>query len=179
MKYLDIVNNDDEVIGSATAAECHSNPKLIHRVAHFTVVDGMAQKILISQRSPTVKFDSGMWCFMGEHLLQGDEYPAAVYRGINDELHLHQNEEIGEWCHTIFHQEQQTEFARFFVVYYKEGTIEPNPAEIAQVKWVTLEELSANKAQYSKMTNYWIEHANWDKIMKFATTSIQWGIEGN
>jgi isopentenyldiphosphate isomerase len=80
MKIFDVVNEQDQVTGSATAQECHSNPKLIHRVVHFTLVDGIKEKILISQRALDVKFDSGKWCFMGEHLLRGDDYPTAVFR---------------------------------------------------------------------------------------------------
>jgi isopentenyldiphosphate isomerase len=173
MKYFDVINEDDQVIGSATSVECHSNPKLIHRVAHFTLIDGVRQKILISLRSPDVKFDGGQWCFMGEHLLQGDDYPTAVFRGVKDELSLHHNEGAGEWCHTIFYQEKQTEFARFFAVYYTEGKIEPNPAEIAQFKWITIEELKANKEQFSKMTKYWIEHVNWDEITRFSQSFME------
>lgn len=177
MKYFDIVNEKDQVIGSATSVECHSDPKLIHRVAHFTVVDGLQQKILISQRSQNVKFDSGLWCFMGEHLLKGDDYPTAVFRAMKDELKSSQNEGASEWCHTIFHQEKQTEFARFFVVYYQQGKIDPNPVEIAQLKWITLEELRASKEQYSSMTQYWIEYANWDEIMRFARAFAESGIK--
>lgn len=177
MKYFDVVNEVDQVIGSATSVERHSNPKLIHRVAHFTVVDGLQQKILISKRSLNVKFDSGLWCFMGEHLLKGDDYPTAVFRGIEDELSLKENEGLGEWCHIIFRQNKQTEFARFFVVYYQQGEIEPNPAEINQLKWVTLRELRANKDHYSIMTQYWIEHANWDEIMRFTKAFIESGIK--
>lgn len=72
MKYFDIVNEQDEVIGERTAVECHADPKLIHRVVHFTLVDKENKKILISQRSFEVKFDSGKWCFMGEHVLSGE-----------------------------------------------------------------------------------------------------------
>lgn len=179
MKYFDVVDEEDFVVGVATDVECHSNPQLIHRVVHFTVIDGLQQKILISQRSPNVKFDSGIWCFMGEHVLQGDDYPTALYRGIEDELGLTENEGAGEWCHTLFRQEKQTEFARFFVVYYQRGDIQPNPAEISQLKWVTLEELRANKEQYSKMTQYWIEHADWNEIMRFTKAFIESSIKVN
>lgn len=165
---FDLVNEHDEVIGSATVQECHSNPKLIHRVAHFTLVDGINEKILISKRSADVKFDSGKWCFMGEHLLQGDDYPTAVFRGVKEELGLTLNWGCGEKCHTIFHSEKQTEFARFFIVYYKHGEIKPNPVEIKNIKWITLEELMSNKKTYSQMTQYWLENCNWQEIMSFS-----------
>jgi isopentenyldiphosphate isomerase len=169
MKYFDVVNVNDEIIGSATAAECHSDPRLIHRVVHFTIVDSVRNKILISQRSPNVKYDSGMWCFMGEHLLQGDDYPTAVYRGLKDELGFDGSGGIREKCHTIFYQENQTEFARFFVARYRNEKITPNQAEISQMKRINLNELRENKHQYSAMTQYWIDHADWDEIMRFTS----------
>lgn len=179
MKYFDVVNEVDEIIGSATSVECHSNPKLIHRVAHFTLVDGITEKILISQRSSNVKFDNGMWCFMGEHLLQGDDYPVAVFRGLKDELEFDGGEGVGEKCHTLFRQPNQTEFARFFIAYYKDGEIKPNPAEISQIKWISLEELKRNNDDYSEMTQYWIDHADWDEIMRFTKAFIESGIKAD
>lgn len=167
MKYFDVVDEKDEVIGSATAQECHRDPRLMHRVVHFTLVDGTNQKILITKRSPNVKFDSGMWCFPGEHVLKGEDFPAAVFTGLQDELGMKVGIAIGEYCHTIFHSDTQTELARFFVGYYTDEKIEPDPAEISEVKWVSLRELRSNKDAYSKMTQYWIEKADWDEILRF------------
>ena len=165
MKYFELVNEHDEVIGSATSVECHSNPKLIHRVVHFTLADLSKNKILISQRSPNVKFDSGMWCFMGEHLLKGDEYRDAVRRGLKDELGFNGKIDIRECGHTIFYQEKQTEMARFFVAFYKQGDIKPSHAEISRIKWVDLEYLRHHKKEYSTMTQHWIESVDWDKLL--------------
>lgn len=165
MKMFDIVNESDQVIGTSPASQCHSNPALIHRVVHFTLVDTEAQKILISQRSPNVQFDSGMWCFMGEHLLQGDEYQAAVLRGAKDELGLSNIAGIKEYGHTIFYQERQTEFARFFVIFYQGGKIDPDPAEIAQVRWLTLAELKGHVVEYSNMTEHWIQQIDWEDTL--------------
>ncbi len=179
MKYFDIVNEEDLVIGFASSSEFQFNPNLTHRVAHFAVVDGIQQKILIGQRSPSADFDSGLWCFMAEPLLKGERFPTAVYRGMKDKINLESNEGIGEWCRTIFHQDQQTEFARFFVVYYQEGQVVPNPAEISQLKWVTADELRSQRLPYSKMTQYWIEHANWDEIMRYVKVFIESGIKSD
>lgn len=165
MKYFDIVNEQDEVIGSATAAECHQDPTLIHRVVHFTLVDGRNKKILITKRSPHVKFDSGLWCFPGEHVLQGEDAPGAVFKGLQNELGVSLSMGIGEYCHTIFHSDTQTEFARFFVGYYVDEVLIPNSEEISEVKWVTLDELRRDRDTFSKMTQHWVDHANWDKIL--------------
>jgi len=88
MKYFDIVSKKDEVVGKMTAKLCHADPSLIHRVVHFTLVDPKTKNVLITQRSFDVKFDSGKWCFMGEHVLSGDSYENALKRGVKDELGL-------------------------------------------------------------------------------------------
>ena len=165
MKYFDVVNEHDEVVGSATSVECHSNPSLIHRVVHFTLIDQLNKKILISQRSPNVKFDRGMWCFMGEHVLKGDEYQDALLRGLKDELGFGGNFEIRDCGHAIFHQEKQTELARFFVAFYKEGNITPNQAEILSVEWINIQDLRKNVLEYSTMTQYWIDKVNWVELL--------------
>ena len=42
-EILDIVNEDDEVLGQATKAECHKDPKLMHRTVHFTLIDPLSK----------------------------------------------------------------------------------------------------------------------------------------
>ncbi len=33
-EFFEIVDENDQVIGTALRSECHGNPKLVHRVAH-------------------------------------------------------------------------------------------------------------------------------------------------
>lgn len=164
MKYFDIVNENDEVIGKRTAKECHFDPNLIHRVVHFTLIDTKNRKVLITQRSPEVKFDSGMLCFMGEHVLSDEDYFYTLGKGLKDELGI-QEHQAGEHAHHIFTYDQQTEFVRFFLVYWENQEIKINQSEIVDYKWLSLNELRTNKANYSKMTQHWIEAVDWEKVM--------------
>lgn len=163
-KLFDVVNKQDEIIGAATAQECHSNPKLIHRTVHFTLFDPKTNKILITQRSFDVTFDSGKWCFMGEHVLSGESYLDALIKGVGDELDIPSPIISIELAHTVFSYANQTEFIRFFIISWNGSTIHINQNEIIDYKWVTLLELQKNKNSYSKMTKHWIESVDWESL---------------
>lgn len=156
MKYFDIVDEQDVVIGRKTAKECHADPSLIHRVVHFTLEDPNTNKLLISQRSFAVAFDSGKWCFMGEHVLSGESYEDALRKGVHDELGI-EVESFREAAHHIFSYATQTELVRFFIVDWNGEDLHPSAAEIIDTKWVTPEELLVHKNEYSEMTQYWVK----------------------
>lgn len=164
MKFFDIVDKNDNVIGKRTVVECHSDPSLIHRVVHFTLVNRKEKKILISQRSFEVKFDSGMWCFMGEHVLSGETYESAVIKGVRDELGINSHD-FAEVSHNIFSYDKQTEFVRFFLVDFNGEKIKPNHSEIIGFEWVSLEDLMENMNKYSTMTKYWVENVDWKRYL--------------
>lgn len=159
-KYFDIVDTHDNSIGVKTAQECHANPDLIHRVVHFTLFDPKTKLYLITQRSFAVKFDSGKWCFMGEHVLSGESYETAIKKGIADELGITGTVSFKELAHHIFTYDTQTEFIRFFLIDWNGEDIQINTSEIIDYKWVSLEELKENQNNYSEMTKYWIRTIN-------------------
>lgn len=161
MKYFDIVTEQDEVIGRKTAQECHVDQSLIHRVVHFTLIDPKEKKILITQRSFEVAFDSGLWCFMGEHVLSGNSNDETVQKGVRNELGF-SAQTFFEAGHHIFSYATQTEFVRFFVVVWNGEELKPDSSEIIDTEWVTTDELLKNKEGYSTMTQYWIDTVEWN-----------------
>lgn len=163
MKIFDIVDKDDSIIGTATAEKCHSDPKLIHRAIHFTLVDRPAQKILITQRSYQVKFDSGKLCFPGEHVLSGETYQNTVKKGVKNELGF-VPKKFKEFGRTIFRYDKQREMARFFVAYWKGEEINYDEKEIIAIRWLDLNSLIAGKNNYSAITKFWVEHIDWEKV---------------
>lgn len=163
MKFFDIVSDTDQVIGKKSAVECHANPKYLHRVVHFTLQDPQTKKILIAQRSFAVAFDTGLWCFMGEHVLSGESYYDAVARGVRDELGVSATK-WEEKAKTIFAYATQREYARFFMVEWTGENLQPDSAEIEAVAWVTIEELQQSIHTYSSMTQHWITHVDWESV---------------
>ena len=80
-EIFDVVNEKDEVIGTAPREECHSNPGLIHHTVHFTLIDRKKKRVFLTQRSFKKEHDAGKYCFLGEHMLSGESYEDALKRG--------------------------------------------------------------------------------------------------
>lgn len=164
MECFDIVNENDVVIGQASQQKCCSNSQLIHRAIHFTLIDPAKKKIFIVQRTFDEKLDFGKWGFISKHLLAGEDYPTGVFRAVEQELGFFSKGGCGEYAHHIFSHECRREFARFFVVYWQGEVIKPNRKKIIAYRWLTLDELKTEKADFSTMTKYWIEKVNWNSL---------------
>jgi isopentenyl-diphosphate delta-isomerase type 1 len=87
-ELLDIVNNDDEVIGTAPRKACHGNPALIHRAVHVLVFNSSGE-LLLQKRAADKDIQPGKWdTSVGGHLDPGEQYLAAAYREMSEELGL-------------------------------------------------------------------------------------------
>ena len=164
MEYFDVVNEKDEVIGKAGREECHSNPNLIHRTIHFTLIDKSDKKIFITQRSFTKPNDAGKWCFLGEHISRGENYDEAVKRGVREELGFIPSK-YKELVNHIFSYDKQTELVRFFLVDWNGEKINFDNEEIVKTDWLSPNELLKNSLDYSEMTRYWIKSVNWKEVL--------------
>jgi len=82
---LYIVDKYDNVLGSATRQEIH-NSDMWHRGIHIFLFN-TAGHILLQIRSPRKdKFPNTFDCSVSEHVMFGESYEQAAYRGMNEEL---------------------------------------------------------------------------------------------
>lgn len=85
-EVLEIVDENDRVIGRALRSECHGNPALIHRVAHVLVFN-RAGELLLQKRAASKDIQPGKWdTSVGGHLDPGEDYTAAARRELGEEL---------------------------------------------------------------------------------------------
>ncbi len=162
-ELLDIVDSNDNVIGVRTKEECHKNPKLIHRVVHFTLINTKTSKILITTRSLFKKIDPGKKCFLGEHVLSKEKWDDALIRGCKEELNYKVNNYI-EVLNKIFKSKKQTEYAKFYIVFTKKEKFIFDKREISDLEWLSKNQLLRMKKDYSNMTKYWITNINLQKL---------------
>jgi len=88
MESFDIVDDNDQVIGTAPRSECHGNPALVHRAAHVLVFNRAGQ-LLLQKRSPYKDIQPGRWdTSVGGHLDPGENYLEAAVREMGEELGL-------------------------------------------------------------------------------------------
>jgi len=164
VEYFDVVDEAENITGKASRAECHQNPKLIHRTCNFTLLDKKSRKILLTQRSGNKTYDPGKLCFMGEHMLSGETWTDVLKRGVKEELGL-EAENYTEAAKNIFRYDKQTEIIRLFLVDKPGGEIIFDKNEITALYWVNTDELIRNKSNYSEMTRYWVENVEWKKYL--------------
>lgn len=163
MEIFDVVNENDEVIGTATREECHSDSSLIHRAVHFALFDKKNRKVLLTQRSFKKETDPGKLTFLGEHVVADEGYRETAKRGVSEELGF-VPKSVQEVQHNIFRLHGQTEFVRFFIVDWNGEKIKIDKEEVIDIKWMSPELLVKQKSNYSEMTRYWVENIDWDNI---------------
>ncbi len=162
-ELLDIINENDQVIGQATRSECHSNPNLMHRTVHFTLVNIATKEILLTQRSLKKDHDAGKFCFLGEHITSGETYADALIRGVNEELGFKPSNFL-ECASHIFKYDTQTELIKFFVIPYDGQNIKYDKSEVETISWIDLNQIHNFKG-VSEMTSYWIKNVDWTKAL--------------
>lgn len=85
-EYFDIIDEQGRVIRQATRAECHTDPKLIHRTVHVLVIDAR-ERIFLQKRSPDKDIQPGKWdTSVGGHLNAGETSDQAARRELEEEL---------------------------------------------------------------------------------------------
>lgn len=86
-ELMDIVEEEDRVIGKATRKEIHSSDKW-HRGVHILVFDSENRLILPLRSQTKDKFPSTYDCSVSEHVKAGETFEAAAIRGMREELKI-------------------------------------------------------------------------------------------
>lgn len=81
---LDIINEQDEVVGSATRKEVYEQ-KLMHRIVHVLVYN-TAGDVLLQLRSKIVSLPNHWTTSVGGHVGAGESYEAAARRESQEEI---------------------------------------------------------------------------------------------
>jgi len=84
-ELVDIVDENDKVIGQELKLKCHAN-KILHRgVAILVFKDASFKEILIQKRSMKKLSNPGQFCVPGGHLSSGDSYLIGAKRELQEE----------------------------------------------------------------------------------------------
>lgn len=136
IEYLDIVNENDEVIGRDTRKNVHDNYE-IHRGVHVFVVDRQ-DRILIQRRSTKKDYYPGyLDISVGAQVSSGETYEAAGKRELWEELGCHHGP-IKEIASYNAYSPRQREKRRIFI-HYCDGPFAPNPDEIDDLEFMSVD----------------------------------------
>jgi len=138
VEMLDIVDENDNVIGKATREECHRK-KLRHRTVNAFVFD-KDWSIFIIQRSENVDTEPLFWTITsGGHVESGHTYEDTIRKELKEELDLKDKPVFIKMLRNDVDHELENS-AQYYVMANKKPKI--NKGEIKQGKFVDFQELN-------------------------------------
>jgi isopentenyldiphosphate isomerase len=129
-------------LGAASRQECHGNPRLIHQVVHLHVRDPEG-RLYLQRRSLAKDTNPGRWdTSVGGHVMAGEGVEEALLREAREELGI--DAAGARWLFSFLFRAGgfETEYAFCFVM-EREGPIAPDPVEIAEGRFFTMEEIAS------------------------------------
>lgn len=129
---LDVINEQDEVVGSATKPEIFSQ-RLRHRVVHIFLFD-RAGNIALQKRSSTVRYCPDHWCSSAAgHVQAGESYMEAALRELQEEIGVTTTLTEGQhiWFTKLVDQRQRM---GVFTGRY-DDPFTPSPREVSEVQF--------------------------------------------
>ncbi len=129
---LDLVDENDEVVGETTRKETDTDPTLIHREIGVVLVDD-EKRILIAKRSWKKRSGPGMWTVTcGGHVEKGEKPGKAAYREVKEELGLEIN--LNFWEKELVRARTETHFTYRYIGRYAGEKVTCKEDEVETVK---------------------------------------------
>jgi isopentenyl-diphosphate delta-isomerase type 1 len=157
-ELLDLVNENDEVVGEVLKSKANSDPKLIHREVVVYIFDEKL-RFLVQQRSWNKKVYPGIWAESAAgHVGKGEDIEVAAHRELQEEMGFDVPLKFIQKRLNKF--ENETHFSYCYLGKYTGEKISFQKEEIEQVKFVTEEEFSALYPERDKVID---EAISWIK----------------
>lgn len=138
MEYMDIVNENDEVIGRASRKDALEK-SLRRRIVHVMISD-KSGRIFLQRRSEKVAWCPNHWSSSaGGHVLSGEDYEATANRELKEELGIATNLEFIE---KIFYDVPGV--ANMFLSIYRtksNGPFDYDKNDIAEIRAFSISEI--------------------------------------
>lgn len=140
-EIFDVVDENDEVTGTATRGEVHAK-KLVHRAVHVFAFNKRGD-LLLQKRSPLKDLCPGLWdSSVSGHLDSGEDYATAAVRELEEEMGIVSAEAPEEIARITPCAETGWEHVRLYRVRY-DGSLRYPSAEVETAVWFPLAELAA------------------------------------
>lgn len=137
-ELLDLVDENDRVIGEVWKSEANRRPGLIHREAQILIYDG-ARKLLLQQRALNKLVNPGFWAeTCAGHVLEGEDTLAAAHRELLEELGFDTELKFVEKI--LVRGANETHFFNWFFGKYSGQLLKVDRSEVEQARFVGREE---------------------------------------
>lgn len=145
-----LINENDEVIGSVTRQEAHSDKSKLHRAVAIVIMNDQHQ-ILLQKRSAKKDKYPGYWTVSASgHVEYGTSYEEAAARELKEEIGLVVPLQFE--LKMMVKMPTETEIESVYTGFAPNAaTFLVDPTEVDMVKWVKLKDLSSF-AKHHKFT---------------------------
>ncbi len=137
-ELLDLVDENDQVIGTVAKGLANRDPSLIHREAGILIYDEHA-RLLLQQRSHLKEKNPGMWAVTAAgHVSKGEEPEEAAHRELKEELGFDRPLTLIEKVRV--NDTNETHFSYRYLGKYGGETIKCEAEEVEQAKFFNQKE---------------------------------------
>ena len=172
-ELLILVDRQDNELGVASKAECHTGSGLLHRAFSIFIFNSSGQ-VLLQQRSQAKELWNLYWSnSCCSHPRQGEQIENAAHRRVMEELSI--DCEL-HYLYKFFYQEpfekkgSEHELCSVFVGRH-DGKVSININEIADWKFIDTKELSRSIDQRPEKYTPWLQ-SEWSELTKNYLGSI-------
>lgn len=138
MEYLDVVDDQDRVVGRASRKEIYQS-LLTHRIVHVLVFNN-AGEMALQLRSKDVPYRPLHWSTSaGGHVAPGESYEQAAKRELMEECGIDVDIEL--ICQDIyFHEKTLKKFLSIYKAVYNEPLVMKNE-EVERIEFLSVEKI--------------------------------------
>lgn len=149
-----LLNEQGEVIGKASRAECHNGSRLLHPVVHLHLFNSRGELYL--QRRPLWKdIQPGKWdTAVGGHVDYGETIEEALRREVREEIGI-VDFVPGKICHYLYDSDREREMVYVYRATY-DGEVRPSEETDGGRFW-SIEELRATLGKGVLTPNFELE----------------------
>lgn len=160
-EILDLVNEDDQIIGEVIRKNANSNPKLIHREIAVIVVDDK-NRILLQKRSEYKTVNPGMWSVTAGHVLKGEDLFVTAHSELQEELGF--DTELVFIKKVLHKYKWETHFMSYFLGSYNGEKIKIETSQASEIRFFAKKELedfikkggNVNLKHLEIFNSYWL-----------------------
>jgi isopentenyl-diphosphate delta-isomerase len=144
-ELLDLVDKNDNVVGTVWRSNAHKNPDLLHREVGIILFNNK-NEILLQQRSFNKKNSPGSWKITAAgHPMAGEDPEIAIKRELFEELGVNVNPVFYKKIFSTHNKIGENQESRFFWIYYavlnRDPKIRIKKSEVNATEWVSLKEM--------------------------------------
>ncbi len=137
-EIIPVVDEEGNILGSATRGECHNGSKILHPVVHLHLFDEQG-RIYLQQRPVWKDIQPGKWdTAVGGHVDFGEDINSALHREVREELGI-ESIEPKFLIKYVFESERERELIYVYSARYN-GEVNPSD-ELDGGRFWTLDEV--------------------------------------